>query len=770
MADAGVRKPMHRPSVLVLVAVAALAVSMTACARRVTAPFVSDPLPVPSIAASPLEEHGAIVGFRVRWSVDDPRGRVDHFLVAFDPPRGFAAARWVSHPDPAEIVRLDTRPAGDRPLTPRSIAVRAVDAAGRSSAIAWRVLSTTTVPPTVVITRPCANPGIEPYLPPDPRFEWAGNDPDGVFTTHPVKYRFRLFREGDPGFSFSVILSDPDSLRRAFAPGFAGWDSLPGDTTTVAYVNLSPSARYAFVVVAVDEAGDINSPFSRMTNVAVFRVESPRTMGPLLTLDGPGLTYFYSSGGYSDDPSRHARMSAPADQPLFVRWSASDQPCATVTRSRWAVDITDLADPTPRSDEATDLRHWSAWTTATTAGFGPFHPPGLKKELHRFYVEVEDSFGWVSLGAVDAIVSRGGFDGELLVVDDTRGMPDYFQPGTTTLKPPSGRWPTAAELDTFLFARGGMPWQGYPPGTLSPVGILAGYAFDTLGTRTLPGGLVPLELLNAYRHVVWMTDPNGATSTQPPGSAFFPMSALKAMTTPGQVDVVSAYVRQGGRLWLLGGTAAYTSLLAFDRRSNNGTGWTTFASSLGELRPGQLMFDLAHAQSSLSVGSFTSPIILRSPRAVGGWPGAPDYTLLPSGMQTISSATGDPIPPLRTGTDYYNPHPWLEWISDSNPILEDLNTDPGVLNRGSSLDTLYAIRGSGSGLLAAPAVNACMLYYHGSENPPLVYSGFDIWSFSRSQCIQLTDFVLQRIWGLSRQPVNRGLPADSPRPAPLARR
>jgi hypothetical protein len=36
-----------------------------------------------------------------------------------------------------------------------------------------------------------------------------------------------------------------------------------------------------------------------------------------------------------------------------------------------------------------------------------------------------------------------------------------------------------------------------------------------------------------------------------------------------------------------------------------------------------------------------------------------------------------------------------------------------------------------------------------------VFSGFPIWYFQRSQTIDLVDFVLQRLWGMSRRPVPR---------------
>ena len=43
-----------------------------------------------------------------------------------------------------------------------------------------------------------------------------------------------------------------------------------------------------------------------------------------------------------------------------------------------------------------------------------------------------------------------------------------------------------------------------------------------------------------------------------------------------------------------------------------------------------------------------------------------------------------------------------------------------------------------------------MTYYHGQENAPLVFSGTSIWDFRRQDCLALVDFVLGRLWGLSK--------------------
>jgi hypothetical protein len=48
-----------------------------------------------------------------------------------------------------------------------------------------------------------------------------------------------------------------------------------------------------------------------------------------------------------------------------------------------------------------------------------------------------------------------------------------------------------------------------------------------------------------------------------------------------------------------------------------------------------------------------------------------------------------------------------------------------------------------------------MTIYHGTDSPPVVFSGFPVWYFTRPQAIQLTDWVLQTMWGLTRKPVAR---------------
>jgi len=57
-------------------------------------------------------------------------------------------------------------------------------------------------------------------------------------------------------------------------------------------------------------------------------------------------------------------------------------------------------------------------------------------------------------------------------------------------------------------------------------------------------------------------------------------------------------------------------------------------------------------------------------------------------------------------------------------------------------------------LLLSPA--PAMSYYHGANAQQFVFSGFAPWDFARAEGIQLVDFVLQDIWGMSRVNIDRG--------------
>jgi len=72
------------------------------------------------------------------------------------------------------------------------------------------------------------------------------------------------------------------------------------------------------------------------------------------------------------------------------------------------------------------------------------------------------------------------------------------------------------------------------------------------------------------------------------------------------------------------------------------------------------------------------------------------------------------------------------------------------------LDTLMEAQGGSLATLITGQVPATMTYYHGTQAPEFVFSGFDIWTWTKADCISMVDFVLQQIWHLPRNNVPRG--------------
>ncbi|HEY6866553.1 MAG TPA: hypothetical protein VI792_04805, partial [Candidatus Eisenbacteria bacterium] len=583
-------------------------------------------------------------------------------------------------------------------------------------------------------------------VPPSAHITWTGSDPDGQI----VKYKVKLFKETDKIFNwpnsccaqeFDYARSHPDSLRSFFAPGFAGFDSVPGDTNETRYTNLVPYTRYLFVLVGIDDAGDYNPVWSRSTNVLQMLVVQDGATGPLITMYNQYFNYTYASGGYIDDPSRYADAQVPGNLPVTVHWSAQPLVGTQILAYRWVLDLADLSDVTPRTNEATDWYHWSQWNLATTsATVGPFPLPGGLPRAHLLYIDAMDTNGLQSLGIVRFTAVPTVFTDEysLLIVNDTRLLPDQkLDPPSLTypdsLQAPRGPWPSAAELDTFLFAVGGVRYRMTPNGTLSRPGIFAGYHYDTLATQFVPGGQIPLATLDQYRHVVWIAGAGGQMKY-----------------------VLAAYVNQGGQLWLLGGQAG--SETTPNVSANDYAGVINFSSTPvsgypPELAPGGFMYDFTHWRSGFFGTSTSSPLV-RNTGSAGDRPGAPDYSLVPPQMR-LKSLANDPVPPNRSAPTFFSSvaiFP-IEYLSEPLQV-----TEGGV----STVDTLLAAT-----VVAlpqptpSPYVPACMTYYHGIDNGGLVFQGFDLWSLSQPDLFALTDFVLQQVWGLPRDPVPRTVPGPS---------
>jgi hypothetical protein len=772
------------PAAIALVALVAL--FGVGCSKKISTQLIPNQAPEVRLTGAPTASDStnpAFYAYTMQWVGYDPDGRVDHYLIAVDPPNpGVYTAR-----DTAWHVTVKNEstfffsagqnydpinPRDPKAQTPHVLSIFAVDNSGTvSSRPATRGFFSFTQCPSTQIEEPAPNPAFTPNVTPTVTFKWNGQDPDGQFTVKPVRWVFRLFGQKNPDEPriddyISYALTYPDSLRQRYAPEFLGWNSVGQETTTFQYRGLNPGSTYLFVLTGFDEAGAYDPVFVSGRNMLKFGVTFAGTSGPLIRMYNQFFDYTYTTGGYDQSESRWFRLEVPADLPLTINWVAEAPQGADIRRYRWVLDLVDLTDETPRSDENKDWYHWSAWSRNTTScTIGPFT---INNESHLFYLEAEDNNGLKSLGIISFRVVRSTFEKSLLFVDDTRMRPDFRNGPPGTVDAPAGPWPTAAELDTFLFAKGGVPWRSYPEGTLSPPGIFNGYDYDTIGTRGISAdGTVPLSLLGLYKHIVWYTDETGASYNSSPSDRSTPITALRLVNSPGRPVILSTYMTQGygtqgGYVWLCGGGAAFASLIAWNKLNSSPLDYDSREPN-PELRPGRMMYDFVHWREGVQMlpgvnarkfGSTNFGVGTNRPGR--HWPPnpplptpptPPDYSLLPANLDPKNFSTDQP-PPLRQADSF-----WLrgtynaEYIHRSTFIREDYNDDPDQVSEYSTLDTLYLVRG-GTALVNSPV----MTYYHGRDNQPMVFSGFNFWYWRRTQCIQLVDWVLQSVWGLPRDP------------------
>ena len=785
------------------------AFALSGCSKKTGGLLIPNLRPSVELTSAPVApdpNNPYFYAYRVNWSGEDPDGRIDHFEYAIDPTN--TDTTWISTKKNEEIIFFRaSQPDSIRGTNPPTASdfhvfvIKAVDDKAAESARKNRAFFSYTIAPTVAILNPLPSALLRAQVTPSVRIDWTGSDPDGQFSQKPVKYKYRMLDLDDP--DNLVYLSNPESLRRhEAATNWAGWDSTSADTQFVQFTNLTPKKSYLFVLIGFDEAGAYSPVFDLNSNMLQLTAGFASSNGPRIHIFNQFIDFTYESGGYTTNVLREIHIEIPSHRKIDVNWDAIPSPGSRIQYFRWMVDG-NVNDETPRSDEVEDYIHWSqpspTMPNSTTLR-------GFNDGDHRFYLECADNNGQKSLGVLLMTAVTPSFNRSLLIIDDTRLEVDKF----TTSCPAqyTKPWPSRAEFDTFLFARGNVPWRctkNPTTGVISPPGLFAGYQFDTLGTRLgleNPANGVLLSRIGQYQNLIWLVDDQGAQYTENLDQSIFPVTALYSMSGPGRASTLAAYVQLNGRVWLAGGGSGYASLIRFDKRGNNQGQTTVFSSEVqwGELVPSRVMFDGAHWQSQVAVtkGSITTfrydytvqvrwadgsthdtsyvvdPQWSHFDRYSGTTVSRPDYSKLPTEMRWKTPAT-DPIPPTRissqSGLFYATSYP-SEYLKDNNSIIEDVDPDPEVSHGQVVMDTLF--RSFGIVLLTTPPTvhdpldpafgiprAPSMTYYHGSQAHQFVFSGFSLWSYARQDCIKLVDFVLQDIWGLPRQLIDRGSIAPS---------
>src|SRR5262249_56054707 len=222
--------------------------------------------------------------------------------------------------------------------------------------------------------------------------------------------------------------------------------------------DLGRGKSYVFVVIAFDEAGAYSPVFTLNSNCLQLTAGFAASNGPKIRIFNKFIDFVYLSGGYSTDPLREIPVEVPTKIPIDVNWDAFPSPGSQIQFFRWMVDG-NINDQTPRSDEQEDYIHWSQ-PSPTRPGATVLRP--FLDGIHRFYLECGDNNGQKSLGILKITAVTPSFNRTLLIIDDTRLEPDKFvsDPSKRTPDTYTKPWPSRSEMDTFFFARGGVPWRG----------------------------------------------------------------------------------------------------------------------------------------------------------------------------------------------------------------------------------------------------------------------------------------------------------------------
>ena len=729
---------------------------LSGCSKHTASLLLPNEPPRVTLTAAPSPGDETKYVVKLDWSAYDADGSVVRFDWALDPPAA-GDTTWnataahsltltVSATRPPDPLARPGSPVVER--APHTFALVAVDDRGGRSPVVSRSFTARTVAPETVITSPLPSHLSAVQTLPQVEIRWRGVDPDQPLGHGPpvFKYRFvtaHAIAPNAPGVLASDLLQD--YFGKDFANGFADWDSLPADSARFLASNLTPGTDYIFAVVARDEAGAYEPRFSLDSNVIQFQPTLDRT-GPRLHVWNEFFDFTQNVGGVSLAPARIVTLEVPAKLAMRFHWAGQPAPGAVLAGYRWAVDLPDgdIGDTTPRANDA-DTRHWSNWSLDEIAGdVGPFQGSADSSVTHFLYVEVRDQIGFVSLLTVRLRVVAGRFDKDLLLVDDLFG---------TIGDRSSNPWPTEVEQDSFLCAVGGVP-DRLTGGTSIP-GSFAEFAFDTLDTfYSLPRGKLPLSLLARYRVVAVQLDNTSASFGNLPAK---PPSTLLTINQAGQLNTLAAYARQGGKLFFFGEGPVQAIAYGF-----GGFVQTPYSSSPSPprsyvLRPGCFLYDFMHLRSELFTAGTPATQFTRGEQLRGAIPYLPrfrgpasdtdrthDPRIGPTAERNVARWDDLPLLPLTTYRGA-NPDPALRSLNQTWYVSKPLQVvEDGV----PALDTLYLVQArdySGDGRGAASDGMPDGVFYHGKDNPEIVWLGFPLTDFEPDASRAVVRAVLRNL-------------------------
>lgn len=784
----------------------AVVAALAGCGKSGQDFMVENIRPLVELSAAPAPGDSVAYSVRLNWHGSDADGVVTAFEYANDPPAEGDTA-WVSTTSSEVTILYPSRDPLDNPLPPtgqiipssdyHTFVVRAVDNEGARSAPASRSFTSYTVAPSTVINTPRPNRQQPVSTTPSITISWTGNDPDGVLSQRPVKYKFRLVTANDidPANPGGVTEGRIQEYFSADAVTFfATWDSVSGDTTTKFYEGLTPQTVYYFAIVAFDEAGAYEPRFNLTSNVLQFR-PTLQKLGPRITVFNEFFSRTQNTGGISLAESRIVKLEFPADAQVTFNWTAEPPTGALITGYRWAVDIEgqDISNETPREDDD-DVNHWSTWSlNETSARIGPFRASTDSASTHYFYLEARDNLGFISLYTIRLTIVKPSFANPLLVIDDMYGTATELAAG----QPVGGNvrivgaYPMEAEQDTFYFARGGfvdsLRLRGGLGERLTEVGSFTEFAPDTIDYRFYNIDGMDLQKLSEYRVVTWYTDNTSASRSQSKFGSANPSTAIRQINSVNRLNTFAVYLRQGGKAWILG--EGMTPSIANGYWSRIG-GAPPIPFTFGENRrtdvlfPGCFLYDFIHMRSQMNVAGGSNTSLTQNQQMRGAIPYLPQF----KGPATQTDRSLDPRIDDRPGAGAQRT--FLKWsdlpqltqaayrganidinarsFNNTWVISQPLQITSNAPNFIPVMDTLYLNQArfyDPNRALIPPSdgfPNA--VHYYGNENGPgseLVWFGFPLYIFEPEQARQVVRSVMRNL-GVEKVPFEmRGAyPAD----------
>lgn len=799
---------------LVLAVLAALA----GCGKSGEDFVVENIRPEVDLSAAPAASDSVAYAVRLNWFGSDADGVVTMFEYANDPPADGDTA-WVSTTASETTILYPSRDPNDTPLPPvgriipssdyHTFVVRAVDNEGARSAPISRSFTSYTVAPSTTINTPRPNNQQAVSTTPSITIRWTGNDPDGVLSQRPVKYKFKIVPASDidPANPNGVTAGRLQEYFGADAVNFfATWDSVAGDTLSKFYEGLTPQTVYYFAIVAFDEAGAYEPRFNLTSNVLQFR-PTLNKLGPRITVFNEFFSRTQNTGGISLAESRIIKLEFPADAAVTFNWSAEPPVGALITGYRWCVDIEgqDISNETPRVDDD-DVNHWSTYSlNETSARVGPFSASTDTASTHYFYLEARDNLGFVSLYTIRLTIVKPSFANPLLVIDDMYGTATELaagQPDGGTIRV-VGAYPMEAEQDTFYYARGGVEddflRRSGSPGVLTEPGSFAEFAPDTVDYRHYNINGMDLQKMSEYRVVTWYTDNTSSSRNGDKFGSTQPSTAIRQINSVNQLNTLAVYLRQGGKLFMLGEGMVPAIANGYYSRIGNPPSPPYNAGDnqrTDVLFPGNFLYDFVHMRSQLTLGggantSLTTNSQLRGaipflnrfkgpatntnrsldPR-IFGYPGGlritppvppdttPDTLVVPAIGANRTEQKWDDLPLLSLGLYRgANANVALRSFNSTWAITEALQITDNAPNFFPVMDTLYLFQARFYDPAGTqnPRVDGFpnAVHYYGPENGPgseLVWFGFPLYIMEKEQARQVVRVVMRNL-GVAPAPI-----------------